>query len=73
MTSTSRPEVGDLLLEVATDAKWVCTDVAGATSDQPVWLLRPLHGSWGKAYKRVDHHDITAYRVASRRGEWRQP
>ncbi|WP_275466846.1 hypothetical protein [Streptomyces noursei] len=72
MTATSRPAVGDLVLEVVTDVRWVRTDIAGATSEQPVWLLRPLYGSWGEAYKRVDHRDIAAYRVESRRGEWGQ-
>ncbi|MEW1658666.1 hypothetical protein ACFU7T_00040 [Streptomyces sp. NPDC057555] len=56
-----------------TNTKWVCTDIAGARSDKPVWLLRPLFGGGGKAYRRVDHRDLVSYAVEARRGQWVHP
>ncbi|MFL4492359.1 hypothetical protein ACJ6WD_14045 [Streptomyces sp. VTCC 41912] len=69
MTATSRPEVGDLVVQVMTDSRWVCSDIHGTTTNQLVWLLLPLHGS-SKKHLRVDHVDIVSYAVEARRGEW---
>ncbi|GAA2687162.1 hypothetical protein [Streptomyces lunalinharesii] len=71
--SARRPEVGDLMTNVLTDAEWVCTDIAGAATDTPVWLLRPRHGADPKRFLRVDHRDIVTYAVTAPRGEWGQP
>ncbi|QHC25648.1 hypothetical protein [Streptomyces sp. GS7] len=68
-----RPEVGDLVVQVMTNGKWICTDIHNAKTDRPVWLLRPLHGGASKQYRRVDHRDIVSYTVEARRGEWGQP
>ncbi|MFK0292387.1 hypothetical protein ACIQU6_18165 [Streptomyces sp. NPDC090442] len=71
--STPHPEVGDLLVAITTGAKWVCTDIAGLKTRQPVWLLRPLYGSAGRDRLRIGRNDLVSYPVAARRGEWVQP
>ncbi|MEU9113261.1 hypothetical protein AB0D04_16115 [Streptomyces sp. NPDC048483] len=71
--NSTRPEVGDLVAEVGTNEKWVCTDIVGASSKRPVWVLRPVHASFGYGTVKVDHHDIVGYSVTARRGSWRFP
>ncbi|MFJ5680807.1 hypothetical protein [Streptomyces sp. NPDC093097] len=71
--SDAHPEVGDLVLAVTTDTKWVCTDIIDAKTHRPVWLLRPLYGSVSRRQLRVDRDDLVSYSVIARRGEWIQP
>ncbi|MFK0291521.1 hypothetical protein ACIQU6_13745 [Streptomyces sp. NPDC090442] len=69
----THPEVGDLVVAVATGTQWVCTDIAGAKTRRPVWLLRPRYGAAGREQLRVERDDLVSYAVAARRGEWIQP
>ncbi|MCK7626700.1 hypothetical protein MUU72_26960 [Streptomyces sp. RS10V-4] len=68
--SGTRPGVGDLVVAVAAGTKWVCTDIAGAKTRRPVWVLRPLYGAPGGETVRVEQDAIASYSVVSRRGEW---
>ncbi|WP_438487863.1 hypothetical protein [Streptomyces sp. S186] len=67
------PEVGDLVVAVMTGTKWMCTDIAGLKTRQPVWLLRPLYGAAGRGHLRVGRSDLVSYPVVARRGEWTRP
>ncbi|MFF0629918.1 hypothetical protein [Streptomyces sp. NPDC004296] len=69
--NAERPAVGDLVMHVLTDARWVCSDISRAKTDRPVWVMRPLHG--GEKHLRVDHRDIVSYSIEARRGEWTRP
>ncbi|MYT30525.1 MULTISPECIES: hypothetical protein [unclassified Streptomyces] len=68
-----RPEVGDLVVAAVSGTKWVCTDIAGLNTQQPVWLLRPLYGTASRECLRVGRSDLVSYPVVARRGEWIQP
>jgi len=68
-----RPEVGDLVVATMTGTKWVCTDITGAQTRRPVWLLRPLYGAASRGHLRVDRDGLVSYSVVARRGEWIQP
>ena len=71
--NSPHPEVGDLVVAVMTGTKWVCTDIAGLKTRQPVWLLRPLYGAASREHLHVGRSDLVSYSVVARRGEWTRP
>ncbi|MFE6688035.1 hypothetical protein ACFVFQ_16355 [Streptomyces sp. NPDC057743] len=71
--SSPHPEVGDLVVAHTTGTKWVCTDITGANTRRPVWLLRPLYGAAGREQQRVEGDALASYAVVARRGEWDRP
>ncbi|MFB7631729.1 hypothetical protein ACFC0M_12370 [Streptomyces sp. NPDC056149] len=68
------PEVGDLVTENKTHAKWVCTDIEASGGPAARWVLRPLFGGGadGQRTRKLHPVDVQAYSVLRRRGEWTQ-
>ncbi|MFK0292011.1 hypothetical protein ACIQU6_16265 [Streptomyces sp. NPDC090442] len=66
------PEVGDLVTENETGAKWVCTDIEAPGGPAARWVLRPLFGGGadGQRIRKLHPVDVQAYSVLRRRGEW---